>query len=99
MITNEEASASALQTLADGCLVASHRLSEWMSNAPTMEEDVALGNIALDLLGQARGLLQRCAAEIGGDEDRLAYFREAQEFRNPLICELPNGDFGQTILR
>src|SRR4051812_43923587 len=70
-----------------------------MSLAPTMEEDVALGNIALDLLGQARGLLQHCAAETGTDEDRLAYFREAQEFRNPLICELPNGDFGHTVLR
>jgi ring-1,2-phenylacetyl-CoA epoxidase subunit PaaC len=85
---------SELPTLADGCLVLSHRLSEWMSNAPTMEEDVALGNIALDLLGQARGLLQQL-----GDEDELAYFREPQEFRNPLICELPNGDFGFTLLR
>ena len=80
--------------LADGCLVLSHRLSEWMSLAPTMEEDVALGNIALDLLGQARGLLQQL-----GDEDQLAYFREPQAFRNPLICELPNGDFAHTMLR
>src|SRR3954449_9375810 len=83
-----------LQSIADGCLVLSHRLSEWMSNGPTMEEDIALGNIALDLLGQARGLLQ-----VLGDEDQLAYFREPQEFRNPLICELPNGDFGHTVLR
>jgi ring-1,2-phenylacetyl-CoA epoxidase subunit PaaC len=83
-----------LQTLADGCLVLSHRLSEWMSLAPTMEEDVALGNIALDLLGQARGLLQQL-----GNEDELAYFREAQQYRNPLICELPNGDFAHTMLR
>jgi ring-1,2-phenylacetyl-CoA epoxidase subunit PaaC len=65
-----------------------------MSNAPTMDEDIALGNIALDLLGQARGLLQ-----VLGDEDELAYFREAQEFRNPLICELPNGDFAHTMVR
>ena len=85
--------------IADGCLISSHRLSEWMSNAPTMEEDIALGNIALDLLGQARGLYQHYAAENGGDEDQLAYFREAQEWRNPLICELPNGDFAVTILR
>ena len=83
-----------LLPVADGCLVLSHRLSEWMSNAPTMEEDIALGNIALDLLGQARGLLQ-----LVGDEDQLAYFREPQEFRNPLICELPNGDFAFTMLR
>jgi ring-1,2-phenylacetyl-CoA epoxidase subunit PaaC len=92
--TSEQLSLPSLQTLADGCLVLSHRLSEWMSLAPTMEEDVALGNIALDLLGQARGLLQQL-----GDEDQLAYFREAQEFRNPLICELPNGDFAHTMLR
>ena len=93
---------SDLQTLADGCLVLSHRLSEWMSLAPTMEEDVALGNIALDLLGQARGLLQHLAASTGDPsvtEDTLAYFREPQEFRNPLICELPNGDFAHTMLR
>src|SRR5437763_1501079 len=83
-----------LLRLGDGCLVLSHRLAEWMSNAPTMEEDIALGNIALDLLGQARGLLQ-----LVGDEDQLAYFREPQEWRNPLICELPNGDFAFTLLR
>jgi len=88
-----------LGTVADGCLVLSHRLSEWMSNGPTMEEDVALGNIALDLLGQARGLLQLIAADTGGTEDTLAYLREAQEFRNPLVCELPNGDFAHTMLR
>ena len=85
---------SELLPLADGCLILSHRLSEWMSNSPTMEEDIALGNIALDLLGQARGLLQ-----LLGDEDQLAYFREPQEFRNPVICELPNGDFAFTMLR
>jgi ring-1,2-phenylacetyl-CoA epoxidase subunit PaaC len=80
--------------VADACLVWSHRLSEWVSSAPTMEEDVALGNIALDLLGQARGLLSHL-----GDEDQLAYFRDAADFRNPTICELPNGDFGHTVLR
>jgi ring-1,2-phenylacetyl-CoA epoxidase subunit PaaC len=88
-----------LQRIADGCLVTSHRLSEWMSNAPTMEEDIALGNVALDLLGQARGLLQVLGDETGATEDHLAYFREPQEFRNPVICELPNGDFAFTMLR
>jgi ring-1,2-phenylacetyl-CoA epoxidase subunit PaaC len=88
-----------LLAVADGCLVLSHRLSEWMSKAPTMEEDVALGNIALDLLGQARGLLQHLAAALDSDEDQLAYFREPQEFRNPLLCELPNGDFAYTMVR
>lgn len=90
---------SDLLVVADGCLVLSHRLSEWMSKAPTMEEDIALGNIALDLLGQARGLLQVVGDQTGVTEDALAYFREPQEFRNPLMCELPNGDFALTMLR
>jgi ring-1,2-phenylacetyl-CoA epoxidase subunit PaaC len=99
--TSEPAAAAVpdLQALADGCLVLSHRLSEWMSSAPTLEEDIALGNIALDLLGQARGLLQLLGDNAGVTEDRLAYFREPQEFRNPLVCELPNGDFAHTMLR
>jgi ring-1,2-phenylacetyl-CoA epoxidase subunit PaaC len=80
--------------VADACLLHSHRLSEWVAKAPTMEEDVALGNIALDLLGQARGLYSTI-----GDEDELAYFRDSAQFRNPLICELPNGDFGNAMLR
>ena len=70
-----------------------------MSRGPTMEEDIALGNIALDLLGEARGLLQVIGAETDATEDELAYFREPPEWRNPLICELPNGDFALTILR
>src|SRR3954471_19314094 len=96
MITNN---GRRLLRVADGCLVLSHRLSEWMSNAPTMEEDIALGNIALDLLGQARGLLQVIGDGSGRSEDQLAYFREAQEFRNPAICELPNGDYAHTMIR
>jgi ring-1,2-phenylacetyl-CoA epoxidase subunit PaaC len=92
--TSETAALPGIDVLADACLIASHRLTQWVSNAPTMEEDVAIGNIALDLLGQARGLLSHL-----GDEDELAYFRDADAFRNPLICELPNGDFGHTMLR
>jgi ring-1,2-phenylacetyl-CoA epoxidase subunit PaaC len=92
--TSEPAALPDIQVVADGCLIASHRLSEWVSLAPTMEEDVAVGNIALDLLGQARGLLAAI-----GDEDKLAYFRDAGQFRNPTICELPNGDFGHAVLR
>jgi ring-1,2-phenylacetyl-CoA epoxidase subunit PaaC len=80
--------------VADACFIASHRLTEWVSNAPTMEEDVAIGNIALDLLGQARGLFAHL-----GDEDQLAYFRDAPSWQHPVICELPNGDFGHTMLR
>jgi ring-1,2-phenylacetyl-CoA epoxidase subunit PaaC len=83
-----------IEVVADACFITSHRLTQWVSNAPTMEEDVALGNIALDLLGQARGLFAAL-----GDEDQLAYFRDAAEWHHPVICELPNGDFGHTMLR
>src|ERR1700689_2812884 len=92
--TSDPAPLPGVPVVADACLVASHRLSEWVSSAPTMEEDVALGNIALDLLGQARGLLAHL-----GDEDQLAYFRDADDYHNPVICELPNGDFAHTMLR
>jgi ring-1,2-phenylacetyl-CoA epoxidase subunit PaaC len=87
--------------LGDERLVLGHRLSEWCGHAPILEEDIALANVALDLLGQATLFLRR-AGEIEGqgrDEDALAYFREAVEFRNCLLVELPNGDFGFTIAR
>ncbi|HCT75950.1 MAG TPA: phenylacetate-CoA oxygenase subunit PaaI [Micromonosporaceae bacterium] len=84
--------------LADDALIAAQRLSDWVSRAPTLEEDVALANIALDQLGVARLLLQTI-----GDEDELAYRREDADFRNCLMVELPLGrsrgdlDFGWTI--
>jgi ring-1,2-phenylacetyl-CoA epoxidase subunit PaaC len=80
--------------LADDAMVASHRLSEWVARAPSIEEDVALANIALDLLGQARLLYA-----LVGDEDELTYRRRAAEFRNAVMLERPNGDFGATIAR
>src|SRR5436305_12444974 len=83
-----------LAVVADACLITSHRLTEWVSNAPTMEEDVAIGNIALDLLGQARGLYP-----VFGDEDHLVYFRDAEDWHHPQVCELPNGDLGHTTHR
>ena len=92
--TSETASIPAPAVVADACFIASHRLTEWVSNSPTMEEDVAIGNIALDLLGQARGLFSRL-----GEEDQLAYFRDPSGWAHPVICELPNGDFGHTMLR
>jgi ring-1,2-phenylacetyl-CoA epoxidase subunit PaaC len=92
--TSDVADPPDLQVVADACLITSHRLTEWVSKAPTMEEDVALGNIGLDLLGQARGLFSHL-----GNEDQLAYFRDAPDWRHPVICELPNGDFGHTMLR
>ncbi|MFC4139112.1 MULTISPECIES: 1,2-phenylacetyl-CoA epoxidase subunit PaaC [unclassified Microbacterium] len=97
--------------LGDDALVLSQRLSEWCSRAPDLEEDIALANIALDLLGQARLLLARAAAADPSvvpslpegspvpDEDRLAYFRDDREFLSVRLAEVPNGDFAETIAR
>ncbi|MEO1061992.1 MAG: 1,2-phenylacetyl-CoA epoxidase subunit PaaC [Actinomycetota bacterium] len=86
---------------ADRALVLSHRLSEWVAHAPELEEDVAIANIALDLLGQAR-VLYAYAAELedeGRGEDDLAYTRSDREFRNVLLVEQVNGDFAQAMVR
>jgi ring-1,2-phenylacetyl-CoA epoxidase subunit PaaC len=97
--------------LGDDALVASHRLAQWCSNAPDLEEDIALANIALDLLGQARLLLARAAAADPGvvpalpegspvpPEDALAFFREQDGFRNVRLVEQENGDFAETTVR
>ncbi len=97
--------------LADDALVYSHRLSEWCSRAPDLEEDIALANIALDLLGQARLLLARAAAASPSivpavpedspipPEDALAFFRDDNELRNVRLVEPDNGDFAVTIVR
>ena len=85
----------------DSALVLGQQLAMWTSHGPTVELDIALQNQALDLIGQARLFLDyagRLEGE-GRDEDRLAYFRDQHEFRNCLICEQPNGDFAQTIIR
>ncbi|MCX4824440.1 phenylacetate-CoA oxygenase subunit PaaC [Streptomyces sp. NBC_01142] len=87
------ANAAAL-ALGDDALVLSHRLGEWAGHAPVLEEEVALANIALDLLGQARVLLS-----LVGDEDELAYLREERAFRNLQLVEQENGDFAHTIAR
>ena len=87
--------------LADDALLLGHRLGEWCGRAPTLEEDLALANIGLDLIGQARQLYAY-AGEVEGtgrDEDRLAYLRQDREYRNLLLVELPNGDFACTIVR
>lgn len=88
-------------SLGDDHLVLGHRLSQWAGKAPTLEEELALANIGLDLLGQARALYQ-LAGEIEGKgrtEDDLAYLRHDREFLNIQLVEQPNGDFGQTIAR
>src|ERR1035437_4857660 len=78
--------------LADNALVLGQRNAEWCGHGPVLEEDIAMANISLDLLGQARLLYQHAAALIGGDvtEDRLAYFRDARQFRNHMLLELPH---------
>jgi ring-1,2-phenylacetyl-CoA epoxidase subunit PaaC len=97
--------------LGDDALVMSHRISEWTSNAPDLEDDIALSNIALDLLGQSRLLLARAAKADGSvvpvlpegspapPEDALAFFREAHQFRNVRLAELVNGDFAEAVVR
>jgi ring-1,2-phenylacetyl-CoA epoxidase subunit PaaC len=90
-----------LLRLGDDRLVLGHRLSEWCGHGPILEEDIALANISLDLIGEA-SLLLKLAASVEGqgrNEDTLAYLRDAIEFRNALMVELPKGDFGFTIVR
>ncbi len=90
-----------LLRLGDDRIILGHRLSEWCGHAPILEEDIALANIALDLIGQA-SLLLGLAGKIEGqgrDGDALAYLRDAVEFRNALLLELPKGDFAVTIVR
>jgi ring-1,2-phenylacetyl-CoA epoxidase subunit PaaC len=95
----ETAQLQSYLALADDALVLGHRTSEWTGHAPLLEEELALANIALDLIGQARMLYQAAGELIGHSEDELAYLRDPSGFRNALIMELPNGDFAFTIAR
>lgn len=85
--------------LGDDALILSQRLGWWISRAPELEEDMALGNIALDLLGHARSLLHYAGTATGRSEDDLAYWRDEHEFRCAWLFEQPNGDFAHTIAR
>ncbi|MDE2601046.1 MAG: phenylacetate-CoA oxygenase subunit PaaC [Bradyrhizobium sp.] len=86
---------------ADDALILGHRLSEWCGHAPMLEEDMALANMGLDLLGQARELYGYAAKVEGrsNDEDRFAYLRDVRQYRNLLLVEQPNGDFARTMVR
>jgi len=87
--------------MGDNALILGHRLSEWCGHGPILEEDMALTNVSLDLIGQAR-FFYSYAAEIEGknrSEDDLAYFRDVWQFKNVLLCEQPNKDFAYTIVR
>jgi ring-1,2-phenylacetyl-CoA epoxidase subunit PaaC len=86
---------------ADDALILGHRLSEWCGHAPMLEEDMALANMGLDLLGQGRELYSY-AAKVegkGNDEDKFAYLRDVRQYRNLLLLEQPNGDFARTMVR
>ena len=85
--------------LGDDALILSQQLGAWIAHAPELEEDVALGNIALDLLGHARSLLHYAGTFDGRTEDDLAYWRDEPEFRTAWLFEQPNGDFAHTIAR
>jgi ring-1,2-phenylacetyl-CoA epoxidase subunit PaaC len=85
--------------LGDDALILAQRLGGWIARAPEIEEDIALGNIALDLIGHARSLLTYAGSAWGKTEDDLAYFRDEPEWRCSQLFELPNGDFAHTIVR
>lgn len=90
-----------LLRLGDNALILGQRLGEWISNAPTIELDIALGNQSLDMIGQARMLLDYAGRVEGKgrSEDDIAFLRDVLDFRNVLLVEQPNGDFGQTVMR
>ena len=85
--------------LGDDALITAQRLCEWSSRAPTLEEDLALANVGLDYLGRARMLYSYAGELLGKTEDQLAYLRDAREFENAMIVELPRGDFAFTMVR
>ncbi|MGV6847978.1 MAG: 1,2-phenylacetyl-CoA epoxidase subunit PaaC [Marinibacterium sp.] len=100
-MTRDEAFLQFLLRMGDNTLILGHRVSEWCGHAPVLEEDIALANTALDLIGQTQMWLG-LAGEVQGDgktADNLAFLRDAWDFRNVLLVEVPNGDFGRTLMR
>ena len=85
--------------LGDDALIYSHRLQQWVARLPELEEETAVANIALDLLGQARMLLSRAGGIVGQTEDQLAFFREEKEFRNVRLAEHEDRDFAELVVR
>ncbi|HEY0856701.1 MAG TPA: 1,2-phenylacetyl-CoA epoxidase subunit PaaC [Albitalea sp.] len=90
-----------LLRLGDTCLILGQRLAEWCGHAPVLEEDIAMANMALDLIGQARAVLTLAGQTEGRhhDEDQLAFLRDERDYRNPTLVELPRGDFAFTVVR
>jgi ring-1,2-phenylacetyl-CoA epoxidase subunit PaaC len=106
MAVNNSINKDFLLHLADNALVLGHRNSEWTGHGPILEQDIAISNIALDLIGQARNLYQYAAIKMNEEEpgsshteDSLAYLRDTREYRNFLMLELPKGDWAFTTLR
>jgi len=101
MINNESPLFQYLIQLGDDALILSQRLSEWCGHGPVLEQDIALTNIALDILGQARLWYQYASEQTEAelDEDKLAYLRNITDYRNVILTEQPNGDWGHTIVR
>ena len=98
---SDRADVQYLLRIGDSALILAQRLGEWTGHAPVLEEDIALANMALDLLGQCRALLTHAGAleGAGHDEDQLAFLREERDYRNVTLVELPRGDFAFTVLR
>jgi ring-1,2-phenylacetyl-CoA epoxidase subunit PaaC len=100
-LTKDEAFVQFLLRMGDNTLILGHRVSEWCGHAPVLEEDIALANTALDLIGQTQfwlGLAGEVQAS-GKSADDLAFLRDVWDFRNILLVEVPNGDFGRTLMR
>jgi ring-1,2-phenylacetyl-CoA epoxidase subunit PaaC len=99
--TSADPSLRYVTRLGDTCLILAQRLSEWCGHGPALEEDIAMANIALDLIGQARALLAHAGSQYGTpvSEDQLAFLRDERDYLNPSIVELPRGDFAFTVLR
>ena len=101
MQTFSDPRAAWLARVGDATLVLGHRMSEWLSRAPTLEEDIAMANLSLDLIGQTRAFYTHACEIEGGerDETTLAYRRAEPDYRNPLIVEQPNGNFADSMAR
>ena len=98
---SQDATVQYLLRIGDTALIQAQRLGEWTGHAPVLEEDIALANMALDLLGQARAVLTHAGLREGAghDEDQLAFLRDERDYRNVTLVELPRGDFAVTVLR